>query len=188
MGSKPLRGLPEGMVDLELGSIVLVDGIRVLLVGDVHRLDRLHDFLRSDDQPEQLSRRPGCFAKTDEVLVRRFDRLADLLPRLHHPDSGRLQPRDGLGDIGLDPEDDPGQLDGCQVLFRFPLANQSDVAHAGILELPDCGDLDVHACAVGIQEVVGTCGEVACRELARRGGGTQHEETRQEGAGLLSAK
>ena len=58
----PLGRLPQGAVEVELGRIVLVDGRRVLLEGDV-QCDQGGDvFLRPNDQPKQLTGWPRRLA------------------------------------------------------------------------------------------------------------------------------
>ena len=103
------------------------------------------DFLGPDDQAEQLTGGPGRLAEADEVLVGRLDRLLHPFVGLDHADPGGLEPGDGLRDLRLDPVDGPGELDRGQVALGAALADQPDVADAAVLELPDRGELDVHA-------------------------------------------
>ena len=184
----PLRRLAQGAVEVELGGVVFADGGGVLLVGGLHRGDRLDDFLGPDDQAEQLAGGPGRLAQADEVLVGRLDRLEHALLGLDHADPGGLEPGEGLRDLGLDPVDRPGELDRGQVALGAALADQPDVADAAVLELPDGGELDVHARAVAVQRPVGAGGEVAGRELAGGRRRAEDEQVGQERAALLAAE
>src|SRR5271157_5055499 len=54
LGRDPLGRLAEGVVDLELGDVVLAHGSGVLLVGRIQGDECGDDLLGADDQAEQL--------------------------------------------------------------------------------------------------------------------------------------
>ncbi len=58
----PLGRLPERTIKVELGRVVLIDGRGVLLEGHVECDQGGDDFLRPNDQPKQLARRPRRLA------------------------------------------------------------------------------------------------------------------------------
>ena len=149
-------GWPSRTVEVELGGVVLADGEGILLVGEFQRDDRGDDFLRPDHQSEDLAGRTGRLAQAEEVLVGRLDGLLHTFLGLDHPDPGGLEAGEGLRDFGLDPEDDPGEIDRRQLFLGSALADQSDVADASVRELPDGRNLDIHSGAVGIEQSIGT--------------------------------
>src|SRR5271157_5523609 len=67
LGRDPLGRLAEGVVDLELGDVVLAHGSGVLLVGRIQGDECGDDLLGADDQAEQLAGRPRRLAQADEV-------------------------------------------------------------------------------------------------------------------------
>ena len=184
----PLRGLAQGPVDLELGDVIVVDRRRVILIRHVQGLDRLHHFLGPDHQAQQLTRGPRRLAQADEVLVGRLDGLAQALLVLDHPRPRRLQPGGRLRDLGLDAVDDPGQLDRRHLLLGPALADQADVAHPAVPQLPDRGDLDVEPGTVLTQVLVQAGRQTARRQQPRGRRRARDDQVRQQRPRLLLAE
>ena len=91
-------------------------------------------------------------------------------------------------DLGLDPEDDPRQLDRRHVLLGPSLADPADVADPAVLQLPDRGDLDVESGAVRVERPVRAGGEVARREQPRGRRRADDDQVRQKRPLLLLAQ
>ena len=96
-----------------------------------------------------VSRRPMKFLSADSIAWR----TPSSVSTTRH--AGRLQPGDGLRDLGLDAEDGPRQLDRGQLLLGSSLPDQADVADSPVLQFPDGSDRDIHAGTVGVEHAVG---------------------------------